>query len=149
MNVISMPDDEIRYPDIMQKTRRFLWKGIVALPIGMLALYVVSLFIPHDLVAGDLKNAVGSASLILLFLILVVVSGIIWGAANDSAKCCNCKSPIMVTRYNWLKILAGLLPVCKKCSDTVGAEFIKPLPANPVYPVNPVMGTPANARTTS
>ena len=148
MNVISMPVDEIRYPNIMQKARRLLWKGIVALPIGMLALYVVSLFIPHDLVAGDLKNAVGSASLILLFLILVVVSGIIWGAANDSAKCCNCKSPIMVTRHNWLKILAGFLPVCKKCRVVIGAEFIKPLPANPVNSVNPVMETPANERAT-
>ena len=66
-----------------------------------------------------------------MFLVLNIVSAGIYGAANDNAKCCNCGSHVMISSLNWFNVIAGLLPLCKKCRVAIGAEFIKPSAVDP------------------
>ena len=132
MKIATMPIDKIRFPDATKEARRQLKKLLVVVPIGAAALSAGSFFVPEGFAVSNAKGAIGFAALILMFLVLAIVSAGIYGAANDNAKCCNCGSHVMISSLNWFNVIAGLLPLCKKCRVAIGAEFIKPSAVDPV-----------------
>ena len=132
MKIATMSIDKIRFPDATKETRRQLKRLLVVVPIGAVALSVGSLFVPEGSAVSNAKSAIGFTVLILMFLVLAIVSAGIYGAANDNAKCCNCGSHITISSLNWFNVIVGLLPLCKKCRVTIGAEFIKPSAVDPV-----------------
>ena len=69
------------------------------------------------------------ASVLSLLQIINIV--VLCRAARKDVRCCHCNSPIPLDSLKWHLIASGLLPVCKQCRANAGAEFIKPLPANP------------------
>jgi len=132
MKIVTMPIDKIRFPNATKETRRQLKRSLVVVPVGVVALSVGSFFAPEGFAVFNAKSAIGFTVLILMFLVLTIVSAGIYGAANDNAKCCNCGSHVMISSLNWFNVIAGLLPLCKKCRVTIGADFIKPSAVDPV-----------------
>lgn len=132
MKTATMPIDKIRFPNATKETRRQLKRLLVVVPVGAVALSVGSLFVPEGFAVCNAKSAIGFTVLVLMFLVLTIVLAGIYGAANDHAKCCNCGSPVLISSLNWFNVIAGLLPLCKKCRVAIGAEFIKPSAVAPV-----------------
>ena len=132
MKIATMPIDKIRFPSATKETRRSLKRGLVVVLIGTVALSAGLLFLQEGSAVSNAKSAIGIAVLILMFLVLAIASAGIYGAANDNAKCCNCGSHVVISSLNWFNVIAGLLPLCKKCRVTIGADFIKPSAVDPV-----------------
>ena len=126
MKIVTMPIDKIRFPNATTETRRQLRRLLVVASVGAVALSAGSLFVPEGSAVSNAQSAIGVTVLILMFLVLAIVSVGIYGAANDHAKCCNCGSHITISSLNGFNVIAGLLPLCKKCRVAIGAEFIKP-----------------------
>ena len=135
-SAIEKPIDKIRYPSCTKKARHFLALAHIATVVSFVLLVILQ-YLVFRYIGGWPRIP------ILLFVVLPALITILclYNAANDNSKCCHCNSPVMIHRFNWLGIASGLLPVCKKCRAIVGAEFVKPLPANPANPVNPVYET--------
>ena len=131
MQIATMPIDKIRFPDATKEARRQLKRLLVVVSVGAVALSAGALFVPEGFAVSNAKSAIGFSVLILMFLVLAIVSAGIYGAANDNAKCCNCGSHIMISSLNWFNVFAGVLPLYKKCSVAIGAEFIKPSAVDP------------------
>ena len=131
MKIATMPIDKIRFPDATKEARRQLKRLLVVVSVGVVALSARALFVPEGFAVSNAKSAIGFTVLILMFLVLAIVSAGIHGAANDNAKCCNCGSHVMISSINWFNVIAGLLPLCKKCRVAIGAEFIKPSAVDP------------------
>ena len=131
MKIATMPIDKIRFPNATTETRRQLRRLLVVASVGAVALSVGSLFVPEGSAVSNAQSAIGVTVLILMFLVLAIVSVGIYGTANDNAKCCNCGSHVMISSLNGLNVIAGLLPLCKKCRVAIGAEFVKPSAVDP------------------
>lgn len=129
-SAIEKPIDKIRYPNVAKKSRRLIRLAIVELLALIVGLVIADKVVPLD---------VGSHHVILasVFSLLAIINIVaVCRAAKKDARCCNCNSPIPLESLQWHLIASGLLPVCKKCSAIIGAEYIKSLPDNSVNPVN-------------
>ena len=123
-SVIEKPIDKIRYPNVAKKTRRLMMLATVEFVALILVIVIVNKLMPSD----ARPHAILASVLSLLQIINIVV---LCRAARKDVRCCHCNSPIPLDSLKWHLIVSGLLPVCNKCRAIVGAEFIKPLPANP------------------
>lgn len=129
-SVIEKPIDKIRYPNVAKKSRRLIRLVIVEILVLIVGLVIVDKVMPLD---------VGSHHVILasVFSLLAIINIVaVCRAAKEDARCCNCNSPIPMESLQWHLIAFGQLPVCKKCSAIVGAEYIKPLPDNTLCTTN-------------
>lgn len=129
-SAIEKPIDQIRYPNVVKKSRRFIRLAIVEILALIVGLVIADRVMPLD---------VGSHHVILasVFSLLAIINIVaVCRAAKEDARCCNCNSPIPLESLQWHLIASGLLPVCKKCSAIVGAEYIKPLPDNALRTTN-------------
>ena len=123
-SVIEKPIDKIRYPNVAKKTRRLMMLATVEFVALILVIVIVNKLMPSD----ARPHAILASVLSLLQIINIVV---LCRAARKDVRCCHCNSPIPLDSLKWHLIVSGLLLVCNKCRAIVGAEFIKPLPANP------------------
>ena len=123
-SVIEKPIDKIRYPNVAKKTRRLMILATVEFVALIVVLVAVEKLMPLD--AGP-HHAILASVFSLLGIINIVA---VCRAAKKDVRCCHCNSPIPLDSLKWHLIVSGLLPVCNKCRVIVGAEFIKPLPAN-------------------
>ena len=123
-SVIEKPIDKIRYPNVVKKTRRLMILATVEFVALIVVLVAVEKLMPLD--AGP-HHAILASVFSLLGIINIVA---VCRAAKKDVRCCHCNSPIPLDSLKWHLIVSGLLPVCNKCRAIVGAEFIKPLPAN-------------------
>ena len=129
-STIEKPIDEIQYPNVMKRTRRFMRLAIVEVLALTVVLVIVDKVMPS--VARPHPTILAS-----IFSLLAIINIVAWyRAAKKDARCCHCDSPMPLDSLKWHLIASGLLPVCKKCRPIVGAEFIKPLPSNSVNPGN-------------
>ena len=123
-SVIEKPIDKIRYPNVAKKTRRLMMLATVEFVALILVIVIVNKLMPSD--------ARPHAILASVFSLLGIINTVVLcRAARKDVRCCHCNSPIPLDSLKWHLIVSGLLPVCNKCRAIVGAEFIKPLPANP------------------
>jgi hypothetical protein len=121
---MEKPIDEIRYPNVAKKTRRLMILATVEFVALILVLVTVNKLMPSD--------ARPHAILASVFSLLGIINTVVLcRAARKDVRCCHCNSPIPLDSLKWHLIASGLLPVCKQCRTNAGAEFIKPLPANP------------------
>lgn len=135
-SAIEKPIDKIRYPSCTKKARHYLVLAQIAIVVWFV-LFAVLQYIAVRYFDGWPRIPI----LLLVHLPGLITVLSLYNAANDNSKCCHCNSPVLIHTFNWLGIASGLLPVCKKCRAIVGAEFVKPLPANSAKPVNPVNET--------
>ena len=140
-SAIEKPIDKIRHPDCTKKARHYLVLVQIAIVVWFVLIVILE-YLAFRYIGGWPRIP------ILLFVhlpgLITVLS--LYNAANDNSKCCHCNSPVLIHTFNWYGIAIGLLPVCKKCRAIVGAEFVKPLPANSAKPVNPVNETTTERR---
>ena len=129
-SALEKPIDKIRYPNVAKKTRRLMMLATVEFAALTVALVIVDKAMPLD--AGSHHVILASVFSLLAMMNIVAV----YRAAKEDARCCNCNSPIPLESLQWHLIASGQLPVCKKCSAIIGAEYIKPMPDNSENPVN-------------
>ena len=135
-SALEKPIDKIRYPNVAKKTRRLMMLATVEFVALILVLVTADKLMPSDARPHP-------AILASVFSLLAIINIVAWHrAAKKDARCCHCDSPMPLDSLKWHLIASGLLPVCKKCRAIVGAEFVKPLPANSANHVNPVTRTP-------
>ena len=123
-SVIEEPIYKIRYPNVAKKTRLLMILATVEFVALIVVLVGVEKLMPLD--AGP-HHAILESVFSLLGIINIVA---VCRAAKKDVRCCHCNSPIPLDSLKCHLIVSGLLPVCKKCRAIVGAECIKPLPAN-------------------
>jgi len=135
-SAIEKPIDKIRYPNCTKKARHYLVLAQIATVVSCVLIAILE-YLAFRYIGGWPRIPI----LLLVVLPAFITIVCLYNAANDNSKCCHCNSPVLIHTFNWYGIATGLLPVCKKCRAIVGAEFVKPLPANSVKPVKPINET--------